>query len=1093
MRGLNPFTKAKANLSHHPHGGPIAAHFFRSTTFFLIFTLIFTGVIPHLADANQARHWEASDSTSQLTDPVSSASSATRRVVAPEEKAENAEFAPATRQSSRSKAARVWAGTSDAGVWLFANAQWMQRSSGLGNVQVHSLQINPFDRNVLIAVTPQGVFRTEDAGDNWILLTMPFTQAGWNDVYWDRASSGDVVISGPEMGEVYNADPVAAVSHDGGFSWQGINLDIADGEVGQAFPGDVWGFNGVWYITGDSGLKLAFRECTRRAIWRSVNHGDSWELLCSFPDRWYTAKYLTGLWINPFHLFGTFVHLVGNPIAESLDGGETWGIGDQFFPDQGPILADPVRDGALWLLAQKNLHRSSSGASGFEFVYGGGLKSVAIDADNGFIFAGGSNRHMAYSQDDGASWIRADLPRFGPITDKTAILSLAAEMPALPSHVATPIVLESDDAGPEAGGCTFSVSHPEIYFGQCDRGEDIISGFRFSRVPISHPEQIESAFIEITVDGPYENDLHIQFLGEAVANAATFREQSKPSDRINLTSLTIDWALSAAEKWNSGERWRSPDLTPILREIVARPDWEKGNAISIIVKNVNSTGHRRVFALERSKSGAARLIINQPANALVIQDVEPERLIVETTGVERTFTITVVDANGYPVEGANISGYDALRGRSYSTLPDGVTGPDGKVTYTTEIPMGIRGVYEVTFIAAKPGYSTSAEVTREVWVGELPPDLKGSIVIKPNSLNMVWGSHREIELELTSPAFSRGVTIDLLIDDPSVIGLDHYKVYIPKGETRSAYPIQVLSLKTGAATITARAPGYTPGTCAVNVYLGDVEYVLAKQDVINYFRNEDIYYLSELRAFKYSENMRIKIQRGEATEKDVEALQRLLLIEIAAKSAYAEPHGANIKAITLEMGDAFEDIVLIFILDVVLDNIMSILESLKGLPVIGPAVAPFYEFGTSASRKLTEIFSTILRGSAVSVEQLAVEHAISQGWSRDMIDQLIESNVRENIRQTSEAYASYTIDEIAERIAENALSFKEEMARHFLNIYESGFAIPAIGNLPILKGTEIILTNSLIAAENQALSEKNLIAILDETTIAVQDMERFNK
>lgn len=180
------------------------------------------------------------------------------------------------------------------------------------------------------------------------------------------------------------------------------------------------------------------------------------------------------------------------------------------------------------------------------------------------------------------------------------------------ASVRSTVSVGSDDAGHDAANCSFSISHNEIYFGQCDNGDEIVSGFRFQNIPISAPEEIERAYIEFTVDGLYSNDLHVAFRGEKVDSSYTFRDASKPSDRQPLTGHTVEWVLHPSDVWSFGEKRNSPDLTPIIREIVDRPGWKRGNAISIIVKNVASNGnHRRVYAFERegNSAHAARLVL----------------------------------------------------------------------------------------------------------------------------------------------------------------------------------------------------------------------------------------------------------------------------------------------------------------------------------------------------------------------------------------------------------------------------------------------------------------------------------------------------
>lgn len=332
----------------------IEINLFRTLIFIMIFALLYTCVIPSILSAQQIKSsYKKVDSLLNNLSTHFSDRSQALGTTAASTKSERSEVGPS-----------VWAGTSNAGVWLFENNIWNQRSNGLGNVEVYNLQVNPFDPSILIAITPNGVYRTEDKGLNWSPVVMPFTQQGWKFVYWDRANLGDVVISGPDLGEVFKTDPRAAVSHDAGLTWIGIDLDIGPGNglTAEARPGDVWGLSGHWYMMGNSyhNIQLGW-PYHRRAFWRSSDQGNSWELLGSWPrEQWDVDRHVTGLWSNPNHIFGTFDHAYANPIIESLDAGTTWIKGEQYLHTQRQIIADPVREGTLWLIAEGNLYSSAT-------------------------------------------------------------------------------------------------------------------------------------------------------------------------------------------------------------------------------------------------------------------------------------------------------------------------------------------------------------------------------------------------------------------------------------------------------------------------------------------------------------------------------------------------------------------------------------------------------------------------------------------------------------------------------------------------------------------------------------------------------------
>lgn len=582
----------------------IEIYLFRTLILILIFSLLYTCVMPSLLTAQQIYSSDkkiikkADSILNSLSTNFSNRSQQLGTTIV-SYKSGKSEEGPS-----------VWAGTNNAGVWFFENGNWNHLSNGLGDAKVYNLQINPFDPNVLIAITPNGVYRTEDKGMNWTLVNMPFTQSGWQAVYWDRANYGDVVISGPDLGTVFDTDPRAAVSHDAGVTWSGIALDIGPGNglTAEARPGDVWGFNGHWYMMGNSFHNIVLGwPYHRRAFWRSIDRGNTWELLGTWPgEQWDVDRHVTGLWTDPNHIFGTFDHAYANPIIESPDAGTTWIKGSQYLHTQRQILADPVREDTLWLIAQGNLYNSAADINNFQLRYSG-VGTAAIDGYEGIVYAGGNNRKMAYSIDGGKNWVRADIPLGGSAKDDTHILFLAADLGTIQT-----IVQGSDDAGINAITCDFSISHPEIYFGECTDGRDIVSGFRFQNIPVSQPDEVQSAYIEFTVDGPYTNDIHIQFWGDISYSSQTFSDMSRPSNRP-LTSQSVDWILSPADVWNMDEKKNSPDLTPLIQEIVGRYGWQRGNAISIIVKNKSSNkNHRRVFASEREgPAKAAKLIINR--------------------------------------------------------------------------------------------------------------------------------------------------------------------------------------------------------------------------------------------------------------------------------------------------------------------------------------------------------------------------------------------------------------------------------------------------------------------------------------------------
>lgn len=187
-----------------------------------------------------------------------------------------------------------------------------------------------------------------------------------------------------------------------------------------------------------------------------------------------------------------------------------------------------------------------------------------------------------------------------------SLLVPACTLPFLPSSTTSSIKIigGEDDAGTDPiEGCESSPFSSEIYLGECTNGNPVTSGLRFSNIPVKRGSHISRAFVVFTVDGPYDNALSLTVYAEATGNAQPFRVDSSPEGRPT-TSASVTWNIPGSERWTWGEIRQTPDLAPIIEEIVNRADWDAGNALAIIIKNAgNAKGtHRRFMAFERPRT-----------------------------------------------------------------------------------------------------------------------------------------------------------------------------------------------------------------------------------------------------------------------------------------------------------------------------------------------------------------------------------------------------------------------------------------------------------------------------------------------------------
>ena len=172
-----------------------------------------------------------------------------------------------------------------------------------------------------------------------------------------------------------------------------------------------------------------------------------------------------------------------------------------------------------------------------------------------------------------------------------------------------------EDAGPEPSACAYATSWNEIYFGECTDGTLITSGFRFGNVPVPQNAHIVEAYLEFTVDGPYDVPLQVRIYGEASGDAQPFGDTDRPEDRPRTQASAL-WAIPDTDHWELGMTRRTPNLTPLVQEIVSRPDWEAYHGMGFIFSTISSASgqHRRVIGYERpvwypGSEYAAKLVI----------------------------------------------------------------------------------------------------------------------------------------------------------------------------------------------------------------------------------------------------------------------------------------------------------------------------------------------------------------------------------------------------------------------------------------------------------------------------------------------------
>ncbi len=110
----------------------------------------------------------------------------------------------------------------------------------------------------------------------------------------------------------------------------------------------------------------------------------------------------------------------------------------------------------------------------------------------------------------------------------------------------------------------------------------LTTGLRFRDITIPQGAEIDSAYLVLTShEGKSAEDVaRLTIYGEASANAETFTEDALITDRP-ATSAQILWEV--AEEWELYGSYQTPDLAPVIQEIVDQPEWVSGNALALVL------------------------------------------------------------------------------------------------------------------------------------------------------------------------------------------------------------------------------------------------------------------------------------------------------------------------------------------------------------------------------------------------------------------------------------------------------------------------------------------------------------------------------
>ncbi len=166
------------------------------------------------------------------------------------------------------------------------------------------------------------------------------------------------------------------------------------------------------------------------------------------------------------------------------------------------------------------------------------------------------------------------------------------------------VVASGDDVNEDNG---VYYNSAELWFGNGSATSNQWTGLRFGNVSIPRGATISNAYLEVYSARGQWVSLSFVAAGEAVGNSQTFSGSSRPSQRP-LTAAKVNHSSNMS--WNGASWYRFEGLTPVIREIVGRSDWNQGNSLSLILRGTGvNWGRKFTDAYDKESGNGARLVV----------------------------------------------------------------------------------------------------------------------------------------------------------------------------------------------------------------------------------------------------------------------------------------------------------------------------------------------------------------------------------------------------------------------------------------------------------------------------------------------------
>ncbi len=262
----------------------------------------------------------------------------------------------------------------------------------------------------------------------------------------------------------------------------------------------------------------------------------------------------------------------------------------------------------------------------------------------------------------------------------------------------------TDDAEESATG-TMKLSSSDLELVQ--DGSTQIVGMRWPALAIPRNATITAAWVQFAARQSHSVTTQLAFSAQAADNAAAFATTTSNVSARPRTTAAVSWTPDAWVAGGAGAAQRTPDLSPLIREVVNRGGWASGNALAMIV---TGTGRRSAWSRDGNQAIAPLLHVEYNTSGAPPPNVAPVARLTVTQLASPPLTVSASGATSTDTDAMPIASYRFTFGDGTAAVV--TTAPTAVATHT----YAATGTYTVTLTATDTGGLTSAPVTAQITV-----------------------------------------------------------------------------------------------------------------------------------------------------------------------------------------------------------------------------------------------------------------------------------------------------------------------------------------------------------------------------------------